>query len=102
MNFYVKKPGKKPTSDKPIVPVYELDPTNRKRNPYTKFGRNRTLRSKVIALTDTYIYIHISLNLIEDIKSTSSPGIEPGSLDCRSSALRIRLQRHTLYLCLQF
>ena len=55
MNFYVKKQGKKPTSDKPIVPVYKLDPTNRKRNPYTKFGQNRTLRSKVIALTDTYI-----------------------------------------------
>ena len=61
MNFYVKKPGKKPTSDKPIVPVYELDPTNRKRNPYTKFGRNRTLRSKVIALTDTYIYTYIHI-----------------------------------------
>src|SRR5436190_6442103 len=62
MNFYVKKPGKKPTSDKPIVPVYKLDPTNRKRNPYTKFGRNRTLRSKVIALTDTYIHIYIYIN----------------------------------------
>src|SRR5436190_8359144 len=62
MNFYVKKPGKKPTSDKPIVPVYELDQTNRKRHPYTKFGLYRTLRSKVIALTDTYIYINKNLN----------------------------------------
>src|SRR5436190_22882802 len=62
MNFYVKKPGKKPTSDKPIVLVYELDRTNRKRNPYTKFGRNRTLRSKVIAFTDTYIHTYIYIN----------------------------------------
>src|SRR5436190_23552899 len=59
MNFYVKKPGKKLTSDKPIVPVYKLDRTNHKRNPYTKFGRNRILFSKVIALTDTYIYTYI-------------------------------------------
>src|SRR5436190_8903248 len=59
MNFYVKKPGKKVTSDKPIVPVYELDRTNRKRHPYTKFGQNRTLRSKVIAFTDTYIHTYI-------------------------------------------
>ena len=59
MNFYVKKPGKKTISDKPIVPVYELDRTNRKRNPYTKFGQNQALRSKVIAITDTYIYIYI-------------------------------------------
>src|SRR5436190_21642912 len=67
MNFYVKKPGKKVTSDKPIVPVYELDRTNRKRHPYTKFGQNRTLCSKVIAFTDTYIhtyiYIYINKNL---------------------------------------